>query len=89
MDKPPLVLFNVKNREITEIQLKTGGHVIDKMHLTAGQDFDILLIRTLDKIFQKNKIVKLSLKSVKIRGETEPQALSGMILRSVAKALNA
>lgn len=79
-------LFKVKNQEILEIQLKKGKKVIDKEHLTTGQPFDIMLIRALDKILRKNKIGRLSLKSVEISGKTDPKAAFSMILRTVARA---
>ena len=81
------LLFNVKNQEILEIQLTKGKLNIDKTHLTISQGFDTMLIRTLDKIFRKNRIDRLSLKSVEIRGEMAPNALSGMILQTVARTL--
>ena len=81
------LLFNIKNQEILEIQLTKGKLNIDKTHLTISQGFDTMLIRTLDKIFRKNRIDRLSLKSVEIRGEMAPNALSGMILQTVARTL--
>lgn len=83
------LLFKIKNQEILEIQLKKGSRIIDKTHLTAGQYFDIVLIRTLDKIICKHKINKLSLKSVKISGKIAPNAMFGMILQTTTRALKA
>lgn len=79
--------------------------------LTVIRSFDIMLIRTLDKILRKNKIERLSLKSVRgegpvrsprgtcakpglgsriyeISGQMRPEAVSSMILKTVAKALS-
>ena len=82
------LLFNTKNPEILEIQLVRGKFIIDKTHLTVGQNLDIVLISTLDKILRKNRIERLSLKNVKIRGKMRPGAISSMILKTVAEAIN-
>lgn len=81
------LLFNIKNQRVVEIQLIKGKKVIDKTYLTMGQSFDMMLIRTLDKILRKNRIERLSLKIVKIRGKMRPEAVSSMILKTVIKAL--
>jgi|SRR3989338_4152497 len=93
------LLFNIKNREILEIQLLENKRLIDKERLTVSQGLDTMLIRALDKILRKHKMDGLYLKGVcaegsarnrvfvEISGEMDPNMLSGMILRSVAKAL--
>ena len=81
------LLFNIKNRENIEIQLKDRNRVVNKTHLTISQGFDILLISVLDNILSKNKIERLSLKSMEISGKVEPGALFGMVIQSIAKAL--
>lgn len=81
------LLFNIKNQRVVEIQLIKGKKVINKTYLTMGQSFDILLIRSLDKFFNKNKIDRLSLKSVETSGEMRSGAMSSMILKTVVKAL--
>lgn len=81
------LVFNVENRNSLIIRLKRKPNITNKIHLTVSQDFDILLIRAIDKILCKNKISRLSLKSVEISGKIEPGALSGMVLQSAAKAL--
>ena len=82
------LLFNIKNQGKIEIRLKDGNRAISKTHLTISQGFDTLLIKALDKMFCKNEIDRLSLKSVEISGKTTSGALSGMILETTAKALN-
>ncbi|OGN00321.1 MAG: hypothetical protein A2651_00215 [Candidatus Yanofskybacteria bacterium RIFCSPHIGHO2_01_FULL_42_12] len=81
------VIFDVTKPGVVKIRLKKGNKVVADTHLTVGQGFDILLIRTLDKALHKNKIGGLSLKSVEIEGEIEAGSLAGMLLISVAKAL--
>ena len=82
------ILFKVKNHELLEIQLIKGKLTINKTHLTISQDFDIMLITTLDRILSRNKIERLSLKSVEIAGKMPFNAVSGMVIQAVAKALN-
>ncbi|OGN03575.1 MAG: hypothetical protein A2655_04765 [Candidatus Yanofskybacteria bacterium RIFCSPHIGHO2_01_FULL_43_42] len=79
--------FDVIGRNDLSVKIWKGKKPICGGILTIGQDFDIVLIRTLDKILRSNKIERLSLKSVEISGKMASSALSGMILRSVAKAL--
>lgn len=81
------LLFNIKNRENVEMMLIKNKHLINKTNLTVGQDFDIVLIRTLDKILHKNIIGKLSLKSVQISGEMINGVISSMILKTTTEAL--
>lgn len=81
------LLFNIKNRENVEMMLMKNKHLIDKTNLTVGQDFDIVLIRTLDKILHKNIIGKLSLKSAQISGKMINGVISSMILKTTTEAL--
>ena len=93
------LLFNIKNREILEVQFLESKRLIGKERLTIGQGLDTMLIRALDKILRKHRMGGLSLRGVcmkvpvrnrvfvEISGEMDPNMLSGMILRSVAKAL--
>ena len=81
------VAFKISRNNKLTILLTNCGKLISKTTLTIGQDFDIVLIRALDKILRKNKIDRLSLKSVETSGKIELGALSGMILRTTAQAL--
>lgn len=81
------LIIKVKYQKILRIIVQEKNKVIDDTHLTVGQGLDIMLIRALDKILCKNKIEKLSFKNVEISGKIEPNALSGMMLQTVAKAL--
>lgn len=69
------------------LRLKGDNKSVYVETLTIGQDFDILLIRTLDKVLRKNKIDRLSVKSVEISGKLSPYALSSMVVKAVASAL--
>ena len=88
MHKAVRVEFCIDGPDILRIELRDRDNKLFYVEtLTIGQGFDIMLIRTLDKIFRKNRIDRLSLKSVEIRGEMAPNALSGMILQTVARTL--
>lgn len=81
------IIIKVNMPKSVSLKIIDGLRVIEEAYLTVGQDLDIMLIRTIDKILFKNKIGRLSLKKVEISGKMDPHALSGMILGSVAKAL--
>ena len=81
------VIFEISGRDKVKIKILDSDKIIHQETLTTGQDFDILLIKTLDKIISKHKMGRPSLKSVEISGKTVSSAISGMILKSVAKAL--
>ena len=93
MDKRYRILFDVRDakpglrKDNLKIKVLDHRKMIYEETLTIGQDFDIVLIRALDKILRKNKIDRLSLKSVETSGKIELGALSGMILRTTAQAL--
>ncbi len=80
-------IFCIIGKDKLKINMLDGNKILYEETLTIGQGFDIVLIRALDKILNKNKIERLSLKSVEISGKVEPNALSGMIIKSVTKAL--
>ena len=81
------LLFNIENRENIEIMLIKNKRSVSKGHLTAGQDFDIVLIGALDKILHRNRIEKSSLKSVQISGKMTVGGISGMILKTITEVL--
>lgn len=88
MHKAVRIEFCIDSPDILKIELRNGNNKLFYVEtLTIGQGFDIMLIRTLDKMFRRNKIDRLSLKSVEIRGEMPPNALSSMILQTVARTL--
>jgi len=69
------VMFDVIKPGIVRIRLKQrSGEMVDT-HLTPGQSFDILLTR----VPRSNKIERLSLKKVKIRGKMRPGVISGIV----------
>ncbi len=55
--------------------------------LTAGQGSDNMLIKLLDKILLKNKMSKLSLKTIEIQGEMSKMSVLRMSLAAIGEAL--
>ncbi len=81
------LVFNIKNDNSIVIQLKKGKALVDQETLTIGRGLDMLLIKTLDNIIIRNKIDRLSLSNIGIKGKIDGQALWGMVLKTVKTAL--
>jgi len=81
------LIFNLKNKGKIGIQLKQGNKLIDEEYLTISQGLDILLIDTIDNMIIRNRIDRLSLNNVVIRGKIEGHALWGMVLKTAGIAL--
>jgi hypothetical protein len=86
MDKLTLI---IKNERDVSLELKRGSRVISQEDLTIGQDFDNMLITTLDKIAIKNRLDKTRLKVMEIRGKLRDGAVSGMLIQTVKSGLGA
>ena len=86
-------IFIVQDLNSLRVEVLDNKKMIYDGTLTVSQDFDIVLIRALDKIFRKNKIDRLSLKSVEIGGKmaqgihASDSRISVMILKTVIRAL--
>lgn len=70
-----------------QIQLKARRRVIDYEPLTISQNLDNMLIVAIDKLLARNRMNRLSLKSFKILGKIRPEAVSGMIIKTIKTAL--
>ena len=81
------LILTLKNNNTAEIKLKNDSKTLSKEDLTQSQDFDIMLITSIDRLLTKNRIDRLSLKSFKILGKMRPEAISSMIIRTVKIAL--
>lgn len=75
-----------KNGQL-RIVLKKRGQTITETDLTAGQGFDNMLIRLLDKILLKHKIRRLSFKNVEIQEEIREISASRLIAAAVREAV--
>ena len=79
----------VQNRDKISIHLKKGGAVVDEELLTISQEFDTLLIGAIDKLLERNRMDRLSLKSIEIQGKVELGAVSSMVLKTFKNAIEA
>ena len=86
MDKISLI-FDTKHKEVIHVRLKRGRVIADELSLTISQDFDTLLIVTIDKLVERNRIDRLRIKSLDIPGKLRPGAVSSLILQTVKIAL--
>ena len=77
-----------KNPNIVSLVLKNGKEVIDEVDLQFDRNLEHILISSLDKILNKNKMSLSSLKIMKIGGEVKKDSLSYQIATSFKKALN-
>ena len=69
------------------IKLKEMGKVFDQQDLTISRNLDTLLIGAIDKIISRNRIDRLSLKSLKIPAKLKDEAVSNMILKTIKAGL--
>lgn len=83
------LILNIQNDKKVSLQLKRGSILLDELHLTVSQGFDTLLIRTIDKLLVRNRIDRLSLKSVQIQGKLRPGAVSSMTIKTIKSAFGA
>jgi len=81
------ILLNIKNQATIEMQLLKNKHIIDVVHLTVSRNLDTLLIRAIDKILSRNRISRLSLKSLEIPAKLKDGAVSNMILKTTKVGL--
>jgi len=72
-----------------EVSLMGPSGPMDNEYLTKSQDFDILLLKTLDIILSRNKIDRRLVGNVEIAGTGSAQALSTMVLTALKKGLEA
>lgn len=81
------LILNIKNENSAELYLKQGRKAIGNESLTISQDFDTLLIKSIDKLLASTRIDRLSLKALEIQGKMRPGAVSFMILKTISSAL--
>lgn len=83
----PSISTNSHSPGVIEIKLKKGNRILDELHLTITRNLDNMLITAIDKLLAKNRIDRLSLKTLEIQGEMGPGAVSSMILKTIKSAL--
>ena len=72
---------------IVTIWLKRGDKRIGHETLTISQNLDNMLIKSIDNMLVKNKIDRLSLKSLEIQGKMRPEAVSSMVIKTIGSGL--
>ena len=81
------LILTIQNQNELLIQLKEGRRLVADDYLTISQNLDTLLIRAIDNLMVKNRIDRLSLKTMEIRGNMKLGAVSSMILRTIRSGL--
>jgi len=81
------LIIIIQNQDNLVIQLKNGRNVLSTLNLTINQNLDTLLIRAIDNLIAKNRIDRLSLKALEIRGNMRFGAVSSMVLRTIQSGL--
>jgi len=79
----------LKEQNSLEIHLEGKGGKAGAESLTISQEFDKLLISSIDKIWIRNTMDRLSLKALKIEGKINKKAVFGIILGAVNAGLEA
>lgn len=69
------------------LDLKGGRGLIDRECLTISRNFDTLLIVAIDNILSRNRIDRLSLKSLEIPTKLKDGTISAMILKTIKTGL--
>lgn len=80
------LVLQIKDKSNISIQTRKENKMVVS-DLTINRYFDTMLIRALDRFVTKNRIRKTSLKTFKIQGKINPESISGLIIKTVQKAL--
>ena len=83
------LIVSIYNPNKIVLKLKKGNNIIDHESLTKSQDFDTLLITAIDNLMTRNRIDRLSLKSLEIPkiNELEVASSLAMVLATVKAGL--
>ena len=87
MARSAKLILELKEPNSLVIHLMKGRVRLEQESLTLSQGLDILLIETIDKILGRNRIDRLSLKSLEIRGKLRLGTMSSMVIETVRSAL--
>lgn len=79
--------LTIQNHNNIIIGFKRGNGIMGEEHLTISQELDNMLIIAIDKLLAKNRIDRLSLKTLEIRGKMRYEAVSSMIIKTVKSGL--
>lgn len=81
------LILTIKTPDQLTVGLKRGNKVIDQESLTISQGFDNMLIVAIDKILSRNRMVKLSLRTLVLPAKLKDGAVSTMILGTTKAGL--
>lgn len=81
------LILHIKKDDVVTLELKQGSRTLGREDLTISRNLDKLLITSIDKLANKNKIDRLSLKTLEIRGNLKVGAVSGMVMKAIKAAL--
>jgi hypothetical protein len=81
------LILTIKKNNTANLKLRAGNKVIGHEGLTLSQDFDNMLITSIDRLLKRNTIDRLSLKSLKIQGKIRLGSTSLMVMAAVKSGL--
>jgi len=81
------LIINFKDRGKVELQLKRGGVLTDSLTFDFEANLDSVLIAGVDKIFKRNRIESLSLKTVKVAGNVTKDSSAYKIAQTFIEAI--
>ena len=76
-----------KNKETAEVQMLDNGEVVDLLIIALDFRFDTVLVTSIDKLFKRNRISRVSLLDIVLEGFEDESSMSSLIAKTVAEAL--
>ena len=76
-----------KNKESVEVQLTEKGEVLDMLIMPLDFRFDTVLVTSIDKLFKRNRISRVSPPDIVLEGFEDESSMSSLIAKTVAEAL--
>jgi len=83
-----IINFTEKRGEV-ELELQEGKELIDALDFSFHANLDDLLITSVDKIFKRNRIETLSLKTIKVAGNVDKNSSAYKIAQTFIEAVKA
>ena len=76
-----------KDKESVEVQILDNNRVVDLLIIGLDFRFDTVLVTSIDKLFKRNRISRVSLLDVVLEGFEDESSMSSLIAKTVAEAL--